>query len=138
METTLKPFFENVLEPGPPATLVGGYCSTCNRKYFPAPMVCPYCLSAPSMVHLSGNGTLYSFTIVRTKAPLGLPTPYAIGYVDLEADNLRVITLLDSDKMDRLKIGQPVALRVAPLGVDVKGEPCLRYFFTPAAEGGRS
>jgi uncharacterized OB-fold protein len=138
METKLKPFLDNILEPGPPASLMGGYCSSCERKYFPIPMVCPRCLNAPTAVHLSGDGTLYSFTVVRTKAPLGLPTPYAIGYVDLEADNLRVIALLDTAKMDELKIGQPVTLKVAPLGVDGRGEACLRYYFTPRTEGGRS
>jgi uncharacterized protein len=138
METNLKPFLENILEPGPPASLVGGYCTACERKYFPAPMVCPRCLNVPATVHLSGDGILHSFTVVRTKAPLGLPTPYAIGYVDLPADNLRIIALLDGARMNELKIGQPVTLKVAPLGVDGRGEPCLRYYFTPQTEGGQS
>lgn len=138
MKTKLKPFLENVLEEGPPASLKGGYCIACDRKYFPVPMVCPHCLSVPTTVNLSRDGTIHSFTVVRIKAPLGLPTPYAIGYVDLKADKLRVIALLDGAKITELKIGQPVTLRVEPLGVDGQGEPCLRYYFTPRTEGGRS
>ena len=138
METNLKPFLENILEPGPPASLIGGSCSACGRKYFPVPMVCPHCLDVPTAVHLSGDGILHSFTVVRVKAPFGLPTPYAIGYVDLEADNLRIVALLDGAKMNELKIGQPLTLKVGPLGVDRQGEPCLRYYFTPRTEGGQS
>ena len=74
---------------------------------------------------------LYSYTIVRMKPPFGLPAPYAVGYVDLPADGLRIFALLDPT-IDAYRIGMPLALTSGPLGVDLAGAPCARPFFTPA------
>ncbi len=134
MNTELKPVMAGIFNPGPPPRLLGGYCPECRRKYFPRPTVCPLCLGELQQAELSSTGRLYSYSVVRTKAPLGLPQPYAVGYVDLDGDDLRIISLLDLDNGD-LAIGQPLALQVAPMGVTPKGEPCLRYYFTPRKGG---
>ena len=131
MSDTVKPVLEGVLEKGPPARLLGGYCPRCERKFFPEPFVCPVCQGAVERVPLSDKGILYSFALVRTKAPFGLPQPYAVGYVDLQADGLRIISLLDPERLEDLAIGVPMGLRVAPLGLGADHEPCLRYYFTP-------
>jgi len=94
------------------------------------PAVCPHCLEPVKSVRLSKEGTIYSFTVVRIKPPFGLPQPYSVGYIDLKDDNLRIISLLDPEKVDKLSVGAPVALSVAPIGLDRDGQPCLRYFFT--------
>ncbi len=134
MHSDMKPVLDGVFTTGSSPNLLGGYCTVCERTYFPKPMVCPHCLETVQQVDLSSSGKIHSFTVVRVKAPFGLPQPYAVGYVDLEADSLRVFSLLDSDKIGRLYAGQPVTLRVAPLGVNSAGMPCLRYYFTPAEE----
>jgi uncharacterized OB-fold protein len=134
MDVTAKPILDGIFEEGPPGRLLGGYCPGCNRKYFPRPVVCPQCLNALDSIPLSPDGTIYSFTVVRTKAPFGLPQPYAIGYVDLEKDGLRIISLLDSEKLAHLAVGVPVTLRVDVVGVGPDGQPCLRYFFSPKDE----
>lgn len=131
MIDTLKPMMEGVFDPGPPPKLLGGNCPECRRKYFPRPLVCPRCLEPVSNAELSSIGVLYSYTVVRVKPPFGLPQPYAVGYVDLEGDGLRVFGLLDPYKIDLLALGQSLALKVAPIGVDASGETCLRYYFTP-------
>ncbi len=87
-------------------------------------------------IRLSTKGTIYSFTVIRTKPPFGLPQPYAVGYVDLEDDNLRIIGLLDPEKISALSVGKPVTLSIAPIGLDRSGQPCLRYFFTTKEGGG--
>jgi uncharacterized OB-fold protein len=86
--------------------------------------------------YLASEGTLYSFAIVRTRPPFGLPEPYAVGYVDLDDCGLRIISLLDPEKTEDLAIGQRVALKVGPLGVNPGGEPCIRYLFSPARRMG--
>ena len=116
-------------EEGP--QLIGGFCAQCDRKFFPLPFICPYCLSELQEVLLSNQGTLHSFVVVRVRPPFGLPLPYALGYVDLKDDGLRVISLIDPDAIDDLEIGMHLTLRVAELGDDGKGNPCLRYMFTP-------
>jgi uncharacterized OB-fold protein len=82
---------------------------------------------------VGNGGRIHSFTTVRTKAPLGLPEPYAVGFVDLERETgeagLRVFSLFDPESTDDLRIGARVTLQVAPLGHNGRGEPRLRPFF---------
>ena len=111
--------------------LLGGYCGNCDRYFFPKPRFCPGCLGTPESKEVGNEGIIHSFTVIRTKPPLGLPEPYSVGFVDLESSGLRVFSLLDAAFLDRLKIGQRVRLEVAPLGRDIHDEPCLRPFFKP-------
>ena len=135
MNGALRPVMDGIFDQGPPPQLLGGHCPECERKYFPKPTVCPRCLGPLHQVALSSTGRLYSFSTVRTRAPFDLPQPYAVGYVDLDDDSLRIVSLLDPERVDDLAIGQPLALRVAPIGVTPGGEPCLRYYFTPQDGG---
>jgi len=114
-----------------PPTLLGGYCQGCDRHFFPRPNCCPQCLGLVEQVALVSNGEIYSYTFVRIKPPLGLPSPYSLVYVDLSAVNLRVFGLFDPNAAQDLRIGLEVELDVGPLGVDLNGQPCLRPYFTP-------
>lgn len=109
--------------------LLGGFCSCCQSYQFPIPEICPGCFGEVESVNLGSTGTLYTATTIRTKPPLGLPRPYRVGYVDLTSAPLRIFTLLDSDQ-PQLSIGQNVHLKVAQLGLNSQGEPCLRPYFT--------
>ena len=123
---TLPPY-----DKGPPE-LLGGFCYVCNAHYFPMAKYCPSCLVSLEEATLGSEGTIYSFTVVRKRAPLGLPEPYSIGYIDLAKDpSLRIFGLLDPGAIDRLRIGMPVKLVVGPLGHDGHGSPRLRPYFTP-------
>ncbi len=114
-----------------PPRLIGSTCRSCNEYFFPATPYCRKCLEPTAEADLGSEGVLYSCTVIRTKAPLGLPTPYAVGYVDLTVSSLRIFFLLDPDVIERLKPGLAVRLAVKPLGVDQQGAPCLRPYFTP-------
>ena len=111
--------------------LVGGKCKACDHVFFPRPPMCPDCLGEISYADLGAHGSIYSYTIVRTKPPFGLPAPYAVGYIDLEVSGLRIFSLLDPEMVGRLHIGQKVILVVDHLGHDGHGVPRLRPFFTP-------
>jgi uncharacterized OB-fold protein len=112
--------------------LLAGFCQNCDRRFFPKPKICPDCLGDVDLVELGSCGTIYSFTIVRTKPPMGLPQPYAVGYIDIAG--LRIFSLLDPGRVGDLHIGQRVLLAVKQLGLDVQGKPCLRPYFTPGSE----
>jgi uncharacterized OB-fold protein len=112
--------------------LLAGICQKCNNRFFPKPKICPNCLADVNLVKLGSCGTVYSFTIVRIKPPMGLPQPYAVGYIDIAG--LRIFSLLDPGRVDELKIGQQVVLAVKQLGVDAGGKPCLRPYFTPVSK----
>lgn len=116
---------------GSPPQLLGGLCPACQRHFFPRPRCCPVCLGPLEEASLGATGTIYSFTVVRTKPPLGLPRPYSIGYVDLDHAGLRIFCLLDANSIDQLQVGLPVELAVGPIGHDARGTPCLRPFFKP-------
>jgi uncharacterized protein len=118
---------------GSQPVLLAGLCQVCKRRFFPKPKLCPGCLAETDLVELGSSGTIYSFTIVRIKPPMGLPQPYAVGYVDIA--ELRIFCLLDPGRVDELAVGQRVVLAVMPLGLDAGGNPCLRPYFTPASEG---
>lgn len=126
---TLPPYEQN------PPQLIGGMCTSCSRYYFPRPHYCMGCLEPTEEVLLGSEGTIYSYTVIRTKAPLGLPTPYAVGYVDLKGSALRIFMLLDPHCIEGLKVGQSVQLAVEQLGHDGQGSPCLRPYFTPDKKG---
>lgn len=133
--TTLPPVMPGTftLPPydGEPPQLLGGYCPRCQCHYFPAPQFCKTCLEPPETASVGSRGTVYSFTVIRKKAPLGLPLPYCVGYIDLLETGLRVFCLLDAGAADELQIGTPVKLAVDAIGNDAHGNPCLRPYFTP-------
>lgn len=117
--------------------LIGGRCPACGRDYFPRPRYCPQCLGAVEEQGLAGDGVIHSFTVVRVRPPLGLPHPYAVGFIDLAESGLRVFGLLDPGQIDELAMGRRVSLKTGPLGLDNRGAPCARPFFSLAAgEGG--
>jgi uncharacterized OB-fold protein len=129
---TLPPYGEK------PPMLLGGYCGHCDAHFFPKPRYCPRCLEIPDLKEMGNTGVIHSFTVVRTKPPLGLPQPYGVGYVDLgkgsAGSGLRVFCLFDPEFVDRLKIGEKVVLRVGLLGHNGRGEARLRPFFKPIDE----
>ncbi len=114
--------------------LLGGYCPECDRRYFPKRKRCPVCLEPIAEAPVGSRGTIYAYTVIRTKPPLGLPAPYAVGYVDLAESGLRVFGLFDPEEIPHLKIGLAVRLAVKPLGHDGRGQPRLRPYFTPNSE----
>jgi uncharacterized OB-fold protein len=130
----IPPVAEGIFTPPPfeetPPSLLGGFCSACNKYYFPKPKYCRICLNQLTVALLNSVGTIYSFTVIRIRPPFGLPQPYAVGYVDLNKSGLRIFCLFDPKFIDQLKIGLPVVLKVGPLGYDGKGAPCLRPYFS--------
>lgn len=132
---TIAPFFKGIFtlppygQGGP--RLLGGFCPACGDYTFPRPRFCPHCLGAVEEADLGSEGSLYSFTVIRTRPPLGLPQPYAVGFVDLKEKNVRIFCLLDPKAIERLRINIPLRLSVAPLGHDGQGAPRLRPYFIP-------
>jgi len=123
--------------PGEPPQLLGGYCPACKAHLFPKPPMCPDCFGEVDEADLGSEAVIYSFTVIHTKPPLGLPQPYAVGYVDMCKTGLRLFFLLDPARIDDLRIGSAVRLLVACLGHDSHGEPRLRPYFTPLDCGGK-
>ena len=102
--------------------LVGGACSSCERKHFPLSAWCPWCgADDPTAVTLSTEGTVWSWTAVNAPPPGSVgDVPFGFGVVELPADGLRVVTRLVESDPDRLSAGQPVTFRVVELDAETR------------------
>ena len=134
VDAFMSGIFSSPPDDGTPPVLLGGFCPKCRQYYYPRPIYCRTCLDPVEEAVIGSTGTLYSFTVVRIKPPLGLPKPYGLGYVDMNETGLRVFGLLDPGALDRFHIGRTVRLAVDVLGQDTRGNPCLRPYFTPRTD----
>ena len=124
--------------PGDPRgpRLLAARCAACARHHFPASDTCPYCGGEEcAEAALGATGTLSLFTAVRS-APPGYPgpVPYGLGVVDLP-EGMRVVARLDEDRIERLRRGLAMELRIAPLFTNEAGEEVLSYSYAPASAG---
>ena len=66
--------------------LVGSYCATCEKHFFPARTICPFCRRKGNMekYKFRGTGEVITWTIVRV-APPGFEhqTPYIMAIIRL-------------------------------------------------------
>ena len=108
--------------------LVGMRCSACRTKAFPARMVCSKCGAESGLepVRLSSRGTLYTYSEVHV-APKDFPTPYVIGYVDLE-DGVRVFGQVEGSA-STLTPDQAVETTTGIVRIRANGTPVISYKF---------
>jgi len=109
--------------------LIGAYCDHCHKYFFPIREHCSNCLGDTNETTLGSRGEIYSFTVIRTKPPFGLPQPYGVAYIDLVDFPLRVFSLLDPQQLEDVDIGAQVQLCVGPMGVNNTNQACQRPFF---------
>lgn len=84
--------------------LLIGRCRATGRHFFPPRGVSPFTLSPDvELVEASGRGTLYSFTVMRTKPP------YVPALVELE-EGPRVFTNLVDIAVEEIRIGMRLRL----------------------------
>lgn len=112
--------------PGTKPALLASQCARCGAVTFPPEDVCPGCYGSDAVrqVRLSREGTLYSYTVIRS-APPGFTAPYAVGYIDL-LEGVRLFAQIVTDRFEDLAIGMPLELIVGPLrrsddGIDIIG-----------------
>ena len=120
--------------------LIGATCSSCGAVTFPLPERCPRCASEElAQRPLSTTGTLWTFTVQAypPKAPYRGPTdsvfePFGLGYVELPDDKVIVEARLTEADPEKLRIGMPMQLLVAPVYDDPDGTQVISYAFAPA------
>jgi len=103
-DPTTAPFWEACRE----GRLMVGLCRDTGRHFFPPRGVSPFTLSPNvELVEASGRGTLYSFTVMRTKEP------YIAAMVEL-AEGPRVFTNLVDVAPEDVRIGMALRLVFVP------------------------
>lgn len=96
-------------------------CDDCAQfRFYPAPG-CPYCQSQAShWEQVSGNGKIYSLSIVHRPAPgFNGRTPYAYALVELDEGPVMPTNIVDAD-LDKLQIGDPVTVRFSSITESMK------------------
>lgn len=93
-------------------------CGSCHRWQHPPNPVCFSCLSRDVVFEpVSGDGTVYSFTINHQPWLPRLRDPYAVIVVELdEQPDLRFVSRLVDTDLAEVHIGLRVRVVFAPLG----------------------
>ncbi|MCX5814830.1 MAG: OB-fold domain-containing protein [Proteobacteria bacterium] len=132
LETVVQPgLFNYPLANGEKAALLANRCRSCGRTFFPKRSLCPECFVDGEMeeVKLDTRGIIYSTTVVTVPSPAGIKPPYAYGYVDLPANNVRVFALFAGADPRTFVPGQEVDLVVEPIMVNKQGQKVIGYKF---------
>ena len=104
-------------------------CLSCRKHVFYPRTLCPHCgAGALEWVDVSGNATLYSYTIARraTAAPWAADVPYVIAIVELE-EGVRMTTNIVGCPVEDVRIG----MALVPEFQDVN-EKITLVMFRPA------
>ena len=127
--------FKYPLMDGERPALKGNRCSHCGRNFFPKRAVCPECFISGRMeeIELERQGVVYASTVVRVSSPTGIKAPYAYGYVDLPANQLRVFALFTGADPGSFMPGSKVELVLEPIGTDTEGNAVIGYKFRPVS-----
>jgi len=120
--------------------LMGSKCEKCGNIFFPPRKICPNCRRAGKLEDLefSGNGKVYSFTIIRTAAE-GFTefAPYAIGLIKLEEGPSVISQIVDCEFQD-IHIDMPVEVCFRKLMEQGKeGIICYGFKFRPRDDSWR-
>jgi uncharacterized OB-fold protein len=104
VDPTNKAYFDAARE----GRFLIGRCKDTGRHFFYPRGVSPFTLSANvELVEAKGTGTVYSFSVMRTKQP------YCIAYVELDEGPRMITNIVDCD-LDAVRIGDRVQLVFKP------------------------
>ena len=88
------------------------YCESCARWVLPPEADCPQCDAALVSRPVSGDGTVFTYTVNRHPFNPAVPPPYVIAIVELlEQTDLRLAANIVDCEPDSVTIGMPVAVR---------------------------
>jgi uncharacterized OB-fold protein len=95
-------------------------CTQCRTWLQPPLERCRHCAGEVGWEEVSGDGTVFSYIVVRHQTIPGHTPPYVVALVELvEQPGLRFTGLLDADPT-AVEVGQSVRAVIAPIdGTDV-------------------
>lgn len=93
-------------------------CPGCGRRQFYPRPLCLDCGGSPGWLEASGNGTVYTFTVIRQNGDPGFAgvLPYVVAMIDL-AEGPRMMGNVIGCPVDDVSVGmavRAVAVTVAP------------------------
>jgi uncharacterized OB-fold protein len=88
------------------------YCEPCARWILPPQPDCPDCGAALDARAVSGDGTVFTYTVNHHPFNPAVPPPYVIAIVELvEQEDLRLAANIVDCEPDSVTIGMPVEVR---------------------------
>ena len=88
------------------------YCESCGRWVLPPEADCPHCDATLGARAVSGEGTVFTYTVNHHSFNPTVPSPYVIAIVELvEQSDLRLAANIVDCEPDSVTIGMPVAVR---------------------------
>jgi len=88
------------------------YCKPCGRWVLPPEENCPTCDTALTAREVSGDGTVFTYTVNYHPFNPAVAPPYVIAIVELaEQDDLRLAANIVGCEPDSVTIGMGVAVR---------------------------
>ena len=112
--------------------LEAGKCAKCGKIYFPPRLVCSCGSRKFETVQLQDEGTLRTFTVIRTApSQFSDEAPYVVGIVEMN-EGVRLTAQIVDCELDRLEIGQKVRIefrRIQTIGE--AGILCYGYKCVP-------
>lgn len=99
-------------------------CVACERWVFPLSRTCDACGGATAYQAVSGDGTVFTYTVNRHPYSPDVPLPYVIALVELaEQEGLRFMTNIVGCEPDDVRIDLPVHVTF-----DAQGEVYVPVF----------
>ncbi len=109
---------------GADGTLMIQWCDACGRYVHPPSKQCPACGGVLEFRPVSGNGTVFTYTVNHQPYHPDVPVPYVIALVALdEQDDVRLPTNIVNCDPEALECG--MAVRVL---FEVQGEAFVPVF----------
>lgn len=123
--------FEYPVPDGQVPALLANRCTKCGKTFFPKRTLCPYCFDKGIMkdITLDRRGIIYACTVIHIPSPVGIKAPYAYGYVEIPANQVRVFALFTGDDPFLFTPGQEVELVLEPIRQDHQGKQIIGYKF---------
>ena len=125
--------FDYPVKEGQYPALLASRCTSCGKSFFPKRTLCPHCFEQGEMedITLERRGVIYTCTVVHIPSPTGIKAPYAYGYVDIPANNIRVFALFTGADPYSFRSSQEVVLVLEPIKKEQQGQQIIGYKFKP-------
>lgn len=94
----IAPFFQGLQS----RTLKIRRCLECGQPHYYPRALCPDCFGDTEWMTCSGQGEIYSFSVMRRAQPM-----YVVAYVRLQ-EGVTMLTNIVTDNIEGLHIGMPV------------------------------
>ncbi|MGE2714119.1 Zn-ribbon domain-containing OB-fold protein [Mycolicibacterium litorale] len=93
------------------------YCQACEKFVHPPRPRCPDCGQTLGYREVSGDATLFTYTVAHQQFHPDVPTPFVIALVELvEQPGLRVVTNIVGADLETLACGMAVRVRFEQQG----------------------